>query len=66
MPWCDDCSRYWKAEELEGEGECPTCHAEIGEPAKTPWHLKLLVLAVVLYLGWRAVQGVEWAIHHFT
>ena len=66
MPWCDECNEYFKAEELEGEGECPSCHTVIGDPPKTPWHLKLLVVAVVLYLGWRAVQGVEWAIHHFT
>lgn len=30
-----------------------------------PWHLKLLVGAVALYLGWRAVQGVDWVLGRF-
>jgi len=27
-----------------------------GDDAKAPWHFKLLVAAVVAYLGWRVVQ----------
>jgi hypothetical protein len=27
---------------------------------KTPWTFKLMVVLVVLYLGWRLVQGVVW------
>ena len=27
-----------------------------GEDAKVPWHFKLLVVGVVVYLGWRLVQ----------
>jgi hypothetical protein len=45
-------------------GECPNCGRVIAEPAKTPWHFKLLLAAVVLYLGFRAFQGVEWVIGH--
>jgi hypothetical protein len=30
-----------------------------------PWHFKLLVGAIALYLGWRAVQVVEWVVHRF-
>ena len=30
-----------------------------------PWHFKLLVGAVALYLGWRAVQGVDWVWRQF-
>ena len=30
-----------------------------------PWHFKLLVVALVLYLGWRGFQGVEWLIGRF-
>jgi hypothetical protein len=25
-----------------------------------PWHFKVLCAAATIYLGWRAVQGVEW------
>ena len=27
-----------------------------------PWHFKLLVGAIALYLGYRAYQGVEWIV----
>jgi hypothetical protein len=27
---------------------------------KVPWHFWLLLVAVVVYLGWRLVQGIEW------
>lgn len=28
-----------------------------------PWHFKLLVGAVTVYLGYRAFQGIEWLVH---
>jgi hypothetical protein len=46
-------------------GTCPTCGRQIamgrGEQ-KAPWHFKLLLVAVILYLGWRLVQLVAWAV----
>ena len=27
---------------------------------RAPWHFWVLVAAVVIYLGWRLIQGVEW------
>lgn len=27
---------------------------------KTPWSFKVMVALVVLYLGWRLVQGIIW------
>ena len=32
------------------------------EIVKVPWHFWILVIALVLYLGWRAVQGIMWLI----
>ncbi|MCA1846157.1 MAG: hypothetical protein LC792_23790 [Actinobacteria bacterium] len=64
MPWCEDCSKFFPPNTLEENGECPDCHAVIGEPPKVPWHFKLLVVAVVLYLGFRAWQGIDWLVHH--
>ena len=29
-----------------------------------PWHLKLLAAAVAVYLGYRALQGIEWLVAH--
>jgi hypothetical protein len=34
------------------------------EDVTVPWHFKLLLVATVLYLGWRAVQGVAWVVAH--
>jgi hypothetical protein len=34
-----------------------------GDSAKTPWHFKLLVVAIVAYLVWRVVQIVIWIIN---
>ena len=72
MPWCDSCQRYLTPTSLDADGTCPSCDTVIVEPSsgdaepaaakRAPWHFKLLVLAVVLYLGWRAVQGVEWVL----
>ena len=28
------------------------------EPTKAPWHFWVLLAAVVIYLGWRLVQGI--------
>jgi hypothetical protein len=32
---------------------------EVDEKVPIPWHLKLLVAALVIYLGFRAWQGIE-------
>ncbi len=39
----------------------PEPHASGDEtPLPVPWHFKLLVGALALYLGWRAFQGLDW------
>ena len=62
LPWCETCSRYWPSTSLGHGGECPDCQTVIGKAAKTPWHFLLLVVAAVVYLGWRAYQGVDWVV----
>lgn len=49
---------------MPAEGTCPTCGAQIAGPAKAPWHFKVLLLSVAVYLGWRALQGIGWVVHH--
>lgn len=65
MPWCEECAKYWTPNAMHDDGTCPTCgdplvEARGSETAvddeKAPWHFKLLVVAVVGYLGWRVVQ----------
>ena len=41
--------------EIEGEDD--------GQP-RAPWHFKLLMVALVIYLGYRFVQGVQWVMTH--
>jgi hypothetical protein len=52
---------------MNDDGTCPTCGRVIGTPSgevRAPWHFKLLLVAVVLYLGYRAYQGVVWLVQH--
>jgi hypothetical protein len=63
MPWCDDCNRFFNPPSMGPGGECPVCGRVIGEAPKAPWHFKLLLVGLTLYLGFRAFQGVEWVLH---
>lgn len=66
MPWCEPCSKYWTPSAMNADGTCPTCGRnvaaaavatqEIVDDESSPWHFKLLVVALVLYLGWRVVE----------
>lgn len=56
---------------MHEDGTCPQCGATLVNPAgidvrpsdaETPWHFKLLVLAVVVYLGWRFIQILGWIV----
>lgn len=65
MAWCEACDRFLTPTSLGTAGECPRCGGEVCgdvDDLKVPWHFKLLVVATVLYLGWRAVQGVAWVV----
>ncbi len=65
MPWCEDCAKYMAPSAMNDDGSCPTCGRVIEDPSeatadeKTPWHFKLLVAAVVLYMVWRLVDLVS-------
>lgn len=63
MPWCETCSKYYAPTALTAEGDCPTCGRHVADAApddsaseRAPWHFKLLVVALVVYLGWRFAQ----------
>jgi hypothetical protein len=77
MPWCETCSRFLNPNTLGPDGSCPTCGRVIAEPSdrtiatgtdgqsesvKAPWHFKLLLLALVIYLGWRLIQIIGWIV----
>lgn len=65
MPWCETCSKYYAPPALNADGTCPTCGRQVAEPPsgpgtdaaeRAPWHFKLLVVALVVYLGWRFLE----------
>lgn len=67
MPYCDDCDKYWTPNSMNEDGTCPRCGTDLEAPVTTdvaadvddegvPWHFKLMVVALVLYLGWRFVE----------
>lgn len=64
MPWCEQCARYLAPSAMIEDGTCPTCGRLIEAPTvpdedadvRAPWHFKLLVAMVVIYLGWRVLQ----------
>lgn len=66
MPWCEECAKYHAPSALNDDGTCPVCGSDVGAGVergdeamaeeKAPWHFKLLVVAVVVYLGWRFGQ----------
>ncbi len=66
MPWCEECAKYLAPTAMNDDGTCPKCGGPVGESEQraaevagdetTPWHFKLLVVALIVYLGWRFVQ----------
>lgn len=61
MPWCDECSRFYNPNTLTTDGRCPDGHT-VAEPStetapKVPWHFWVMLAALVVYLGWRLLQG---------
>lgn len=65
VPWCETCDRFYNPGSVAPDGTCVRCGSFIGEdeadgPTKPPWHFWVLVVALVIYLGWRAIEGVAW------
>ena len=66
MPWCEDCEKYWAPSAMTPEGECPDCGADLEAPEKVgapdgdeegaPWHFKLLIVMLVVYLVYRGYE----------
>ncbi len=73
MPWCENCDRFYNPNSVAPDGTCVRCGADIAEEptpeqaaraTRIPWHFWILLVALVVYLGWRAFQGVEWLAQH--
>ena len=66
MPWCVRCDKNWTPTSLPRSGACPDCGDLVeGTPGvdhsvesfRPPWHFWIGAVAAVVYLGWRAVEG---------
>ena len=66
MAWCEECDTLVEDEDLGEEGECPTCGTIVADQERgpVPWYFKFMLVATVIYLGYRTFQGVTWVIHH--
>ena len=71
MPWCEGCARFYNPNTLDPAGDCPEGHHVADPPSDeeekapgAPWHFWVLVIALVIYLGWRLVQGIVWLVGH--
>jgi len=63
MPWCEECAKYFAPSGLTVEGHCPACGRDVeapddgqgadGDVPSAPWHFKLMIVALVVYLVWR-------------
>ncbi len=65
MPWCEECAKYWTPNSMNDDGTCPSAVASSRSRRRKPptrrrrpWHFKLMVAVLVVYLGWRFVQMV--------
>ncbi len=70
MPWCDPCERFFNPNTLNADGTCPTCGTKLAEPQPkgwrtVPWHFWLLLAALLVYLGWRFIEGLAWLVGRF-
>jgi uncharacterized paraquat-inducible protein A len=66
MAWCEECDHLVEDEDLTEEGACPACGTVLAEQERrpVPWYFKFMLVASVIYLGYRAFQGITWVVHH--
>lgn len=63
VPWCDECDTMVEDEDLTEDGECPQCGSAL-RGRKIAWSFKVLIVATVVYLGYRGYQLVTIIVHH--
>ncbi len=81
MPWCETCSRFYNPNSLRPDGSCPECGRVVAEPPdpaaaaaegeaagrkRAPWHFKLLLGVLIVYLTYRFIQIGVWIVHWLT
>jgi len=66
VPWCDDCSKFWNAPDAAADEACPTCGNVVATKARkgVPWHFKVMLVAVAIYMVYRIYWLAEWLPKH--
>jgi hypothetical protein len=65
VPWCEDCSTFWNASTVASDGACPTCGTTMPAARKgVPWHFKLMLAALGVYMVYRIYWLAEWLPKH--
>lgn len=61
---CPVCGRVVEATATPsiGGGGAGAAVDEAEDDIRAPWHFWVMVVGVVLYLGWRLIEGIGWAI----
>ncbi len=76
VPWCVSCNKFLTPSTVQHDGTCPKCGNTVErglipgmtrsadeEPPAVPWHLKLFGVGLAIYLGYRALELVDWLLH---
>lgn len=65
MPWCEDCSKFYNPPDLGESNACPSCGKVLTiARRKVPWHFKLMLLALAIYMVYRIYWLIEWLPKH--
>lgn len=60
---CPSCGRVLPLVAPGGEGRAPAGDEDADDGPSAPWHFKVLLVGLLVYMTWRGVQGVEWVAH---
>ena len=73
MPWCEVCDHFYNPNSMAPDGTCMKCGTFIASPDDekdaddekkgAPWHFWVLLVALVIYLTFRLIQGIVWVAH---
>ena len=65
MPWCEDCSKFYNPPSLGDGGSCPSCGKVLTIARRAvPWHFKLMLVALAIYMVYRIYWLIEWLPKH--